>query len=517
MNIAVKGHFLREGLRLNGHHVHELVIRKGETLEDALRAAPAPIDLVIWELFGAASDIQALTPCEQPIAAYCIDTPLNSFWLRPCVRNFDAVFVDQPQCVEDFAGLAPHVSWLPLPAQTSWFQPPRPKKYDITFIGTTNAQHLKRNNLLRLLGARFELNILSGLEISESQKIFAESKIVLNENFFPGLTLRVLQGLSAGAAVFTERSPFGHDFGLGDFQDLVFYTPDSLMGRVGEVLENYERHAGLGAHGQETCRALYASGPVAAQLLARIRAARRWDGAAHEAEARWHRITAERLYAQRFGGDFSRTVRALEEVARSSSGRAAEAELLLGDVQARVQRGGAARAHYRRALELDAASPARLRLALLDIRQNDLAAARDGLLAFARFALPRMVPAAEAALAAGGLTAPGLLTLAGELCFALGRRWDMGFTKEFTEPVPDTAFDLARMSWRLAPSAGALELMQRCLAPQHMQGELLPLLLTALQKGLLSDVQILEAARTAFEYYDHDTAAAIMAAMRKAK
>ncbi len=514
MNIALKGHFLREGLRLNGHQVHELVIRKGETLKDALKALPAPVDLVIWELFGGISDLQALGPCEQPLVAYCIDTPLNAFWLRPCVQNFDAVFVDQPQCVADFAGLAPHVSWLPLPAHTSWFQPPRPKKHDITFIGTTNARRPKRNNLLRLLQAHFELNIRSGLTLEQSQQVFAESKIVLNENFFPGLTLRVLQGLAAGAAVFTERSPFGHDFGLGDFQDLVFYTPDSLIERMTEVLENYGRYAGLGAHGQETCRALYGSAPVAAELLARIPAARRWEGPAHAAKARWHRITSELLYVQRFGGDFSRTVKALAEVAHSSSDKAAEAELLLGDVEARVKKGAGARAHYRRALELDATSPARLKLALLDIRQNELGAAREGLLACARETGMAKIP--EASLA-GAPTAQGLLTLAGELAFARGRRWDMGFNKDFPDPVPDTAFELARMSWEHTPTSGALDLMRRCLAPQHMQGELLPLLLTALQKGLLTDVQILETARTAYEYYDHETAAAIMAAMRKTK
>ena len=115
MNIALKGHFLREGLRLNGHTVHELVIRKGETLRDALKAAPEPVDLVIWELFGAASDIQAVTPCEQPLVAYCIDTPLNAFWLKPCVKNFDAVFVDQPQCVEDSPAWRPTSPGCPCP------------------------------------------------------------------------------------------------------------------------------------------------------------------------------------------------------------------------------------------------------------------------------------------------------------------------------------------------------------------------------------------------------------------
>lgn len=516
MNIALKGHFLREGLRLNGHQVHELAIPKGGSLSEALKAAPWPVDLVIWELYGAFSDIEALTPCGAPLAAYCIDTPLNAFWLRPCVRNFDAVFVDQQQCVADFAGAAPPVSWLPLPAQTSYFQPARPKKYDITFIGTTSPERLKRNNLLKLLQARFSLNVRSGLSIPESQKVFAESKIVLNENFFPGLTLRVLQGLAAGAAVFTECSPYGHDFGLGDFRDLVFYSPDNLPERLAEVLRNPERGAALGAQGQETCRARYGSAAVAAELLSRLGPALRRDGPNREAAFRWNQLTSQLHYVERFGGAYARTLKELEALVPSVPEKAAEAELLLGDGAARMKKGADARAHYQKALELDPQSPARVKLALLDMERGDLAAARAGLLDFARQARPGAEKSLETA-ASAARTPPELLTLAGELFFAVGRRWDMGFIKAFLDPVPDTAFELARRSWDMAPSAAALDLMERSLRPQHMQGELLPLMLTALKMGLLTDAQILETARTAFEYYDHETAAAILSAMRKTK
>lgn len=518
MNIAFKGQFLREGLLLNGHHVHDIELGEGRTLQDALRAAPVPIDLVVWELFGAMSDLQALTPCEQPVAAYCIDTPLNEFWLKNCVQNLDYVFVDQPQCVPALSFGGKQATWLPLPAQQSWFQPQREKSRDITFIGTTNSHRAKRNNILRLLGSRYSVDILSGLDMAESQKIFSESRIVLNENFFPGLTLRVVQGLAAGSLVYTERSPYGHDFGLTDGQDLVLYDPHTILDRLGEVLKNPADCAAIGRQGQERCRELFAGDRVAADLLARIDLEKRRSPHAPCApdvgDALWNRLTSEVLFVQRFGGSFANAMRGLEELARSAPDRAAAAHVLMGDLKARIRRDDAALAHYHKALEIAPESVANLKLALLAIRRDEPASALRSILAFLRHS-PHLAAVEPEALLAGGAPRPEiLLTAIASLYFSLGRTWDMGFNKDFADPVPDTAFEVARLSFVRAPTAAALALMLKCLRPRHMQGELLPFLLTAIKKGLLSDARILDTARLAFEYYDRDTAAAIMGAMR---
>lgn len=512
MNIAFKGRFLREGLLENGHHVHDIELGEGQNLQDALNAAPVPIDLVVWELFGAMSDMQALTPCEQPVAAYCIDTPLNEFWLKNCVQNLDHVFVDQQQCVPALSGGGGEATWLPLPAQQSYFQPQRGKTRDITFIGTTNSQRTKRNNILRLLGSRYSLDILSGLDMAESQKIFSESRVVLNENFFPGLTLRVVQGLAAGSAVYTERSPYGHDFGLRDGQDLVLYDAHTILDRLGEVLKNPAACADIGRQGQERCRELFAGGRVAAELLSRIDLEKRRRP--HAEDARWNRLTSEVLFVQRFGGSFAGAMRGLEELARTVPARAAAAHVLMGDLKARIRRDDAALAHYRKALEISPASDANLKLALLAIRRDESASALGSLLAFLRHSPHLGTPETEALLSGGAPRPEALLTAIASLYFSLGRTWDMGFNKDFDDPVPDTAFEVARMSFARAPAPAALALMLQCLRPLHMQGEILPFMLTAIKKGLLPDVQILDTARLAFEYYDHDTAAAIMAAMR---
>lgn len=515
MNIAYKGNFLHEGLRDNGHKVFPINPANGETLPDVIKTLQEPVDLVVWELFGASANISALTPCDPPIVAHCIDTPLNSFWMKPFLKNFDHVFVDQPQCATELTDSGIRASWLPLPAQKSWFQPKREKKHELTFIGRTNSMRAKRTNLLRLIQTRFNIHIMSGLDLQATQRAFAESRIILNENFFPGLTMRVLQGLSAGAIVFTEQSPYGDSFGLEDGRDLICYKPENVLERLSDLMENYESYADIGVQGQAKCRDLYSCELVAADLVSRISAEGRQKREIEEEAWICNRTVSELLFAQRFGGDFSAPMKRLRDISESSTPQAAEAHALIGDIQARFKGGQASMAHYLRALEIDPAHMAALKMALLQIRQNDVDAALKTITAWTRHAPDRYQGNISRALGSGKSRDQSLLSVIGEIFLSFGRRWDMGFQKDFSDPVPDTAFEVARMAWNLHPSSWALDMMARCLEPDHLQGELLPYMLDGIRQGVLTDEQILKTANTAFSYYDRETASTILNAMNR--
>lgn len=516
MNIAYKGNFLREGLLDNGHKVYDLDLKNAGSLGSALKALPAPADLVVWEFYGGFSELESFSRCEPPVAAYCVDTPLNEFWLTPCLKNVDYVFVDQPQCVSSLARNGIRASWLPLPARKSWFQPTRPRKHDITFVGTTSGFRQKRNNLLNLIQSRFKINIMSGLDIAETQKVFSESKIVLNENFFPGLTMRVLQGLSAGSIVFTEESPYGDDFSLKDQVDLVYYNPDNILERLSEVLDNYDKYASVDQTGQEKCRELYSCERVAAALLERINAEAKRDSNIDEDALIWNQTVSKLLYAQRFGGNFSDSIRRLKDIASSSSEKAAEARLLIGDIQARFKGVQSAIEYYEAAIDIFPGSLASLKLALLYVGANKPEAALKSISRWIGNA-PRQFPGGISDILKNGKDInQNLLSAVGEIFFSLGRRWDMGFQKAFADPAPDTAFDIARAAWDLKPSARALDMMTRCLDPYHMRGELLPYMLAGINAGILSRKQILETASAAYNYYDRETAASIVSSMKNA-
>lgn len=514
MNIAYKGTFLREGLQENGHQVYNLVLDGNTSLDSALKSLPVPIDLVVWEFYGAFSNIRALSPCETPLAAYCIDTPINEFWLKPCMRNIDYVFVDQPQCVKAFCDSGIRASWLPLPAQKSWFLPWRPKKRELTFIGTTSKFRQKRSNLLNLIQAKFKLDILSGLDLATAQSVFSESKVILNENFFPGLTLRVLQGLSAGTVVFTEHSPYGDNFGVADGRDLVCYNPDNVLDRLSDLLENYEKYYDISINGQQKCKELYSCGRVASDLVAAIVTDGMRKKQMDQNEQDWNRIFSELMFGQRFGGNLSRSMTLLKEIAASSEENAADAHRLLGDIQLRFKGGHLAREHYETALEMDPGNVAALKLALLYIYQKKPDIAIKSVLSWIKSQDGFKCDLGNV-LGEGKDMGQGILKLIGEIYLFLGRRWDMGFQKAFNDPVPDTAFDVAEMAWRLYPSSWSLDMMTRCLRPSQLQGELLPYLLEGEKLGLLSETQLLETAQTAFNYYDWETATRIMGSLKK--
>lgn len=509
MKIAYKGQFLREGLLENGHELYDLDLKDGKNLESALKSLPAPADLVVWEFYGGISDLPSFSRCLPPVAAYCIDAPLNEFWLAPCMKNIEHVFVDQPQCVPALAKKGINASWLPLPARKSWFQPRRDKIHDITFIGRITDFRQKRKNLLKLIQSRFRLNVQTGLDIPTTQKIFSESRIIINENFFPGLTMRVLQGLSAGSVVFTEQSPYDHDFGLEDKLDLIQYNPANLIDRLGETLDNYDQYAQIGAQGQKTCARLFSSRVIAARMLEKISKGAPARTPLSNEDWQWNNIVARLLYAQRFGGNFTGPVRMLKSIAGSPSQKASAACLLLGDMDARFKSGQTARKHYIKALKIAPDSPAALKLALLDMRDRPAAAMKH---------IESWLQNSQNAssLKLNGFAAQSVPAAIAEIYFAMGRKWDMGFYKDFRNPVPDTAFEVAHMAWQMTPSTWALEMMIKCLRPWHTQGEVLPFMLSAIKNGLLTKRQILETARIAFDYYDPETAAALFESVKAA-
>lgn len=513
MNIGYSGSFLQEGLVNKGCNLYNLNLHNGESLAESLKSSPISIDLVILELFGGCSNIPDLSQIQQPVAAYCIDTPLNEFWLKAGLRNFDYIFVDQPQSVKSLARCGIESIWLPLPARKALFQPKRSKKRDLVFVGTVNKLRLKRSNLLNLIQSKFKIEIISGLDLLKTQEIFSESKIILNENFFPGLTLRVLQGLSAGTIVFSEQSPYGDDFRLKDNEEIVYYTPENILDRLSELLNNYNLYDHIASQGQDKCNELYLADRVASKLLSKIRLNKK--NKISESAQLWNKINSDLLFVQRFGGNIASPLKMLEKICRYSSEKAEDANILIGDIQARFKPDNSALEYYKNAVKINPGSIARLKLALLDIHQGETDAALKHVINYLKYSSASLKQNIFINLPSGSDISSALLLEIADIFFYLGKDWDMGFQKSFKDLVPDTAFDIAYMSWQKSPSPKALEIMLKCLRKYHMQGEMLPYLLDGIRLGFLSDHQLLETARIAFEYYDRDTAATIISALKK--
>lgn len=517
MNIAYSGCFLREGFRKLGHTVIDIPYKPGQDINAAIAGLSQPVDLVFLELYGSAVPVANLHACDHELAAWLIDSPINEFWHRDACYLFDHIFIDQLSSVNNLAryGITSH--WLPLCAQDMYFVEPLPKVHDITFVGTTDSNRRKRTNLLNLVSRHFPIDIVKNISIRQAQQLFAQSKIILNENLFCGLTLRIFQGLASGSLVLTENGAPGMDSFFRDGEHLACYSPDNLLARLEAILASYPNYEEIAYNGSRQCKATHTSTARAEKALEVIKAKRAFTEKQHGLPALWHESRAHYLFTMRYGGSLNQLIRNFKLLAAGNTVLSALAQIELGNIFARNGELELAQSHYLEAASSSSGSGAWSKLALLYIHKNDIAKAKAAAHQFIR-ANPQISPdSVTKQLTKTGNTAADVLYILAQAYFIAGSIFEPGFSKAFNDIVPETAFEVARMIWKIQPSPQIVELMLRCISPSGLQGEILPDLLDGIRKGVLSDAQILRTAEIARNYYDVDTADTIIRAFKNAR
>ncbi len=203
MNIVYQGSFLREGLQQLGHRVFPVSFARDRTLDEQVDAACADPDFVLIELWGDTNLPTGLSESRHRLVAHCIDSPLNEYWISELGKVFDDLFVDQLSSVAALAREGLRAVWLPVCVSESAFRQPARKEHDIAFVGRFSPERVKRLNIVTALRRRYPVCVTEGVSAAVMADIFARSRIVLNENLFSGLTLRVLQGMASGSPVLT--------------------------------------------------------------------------------------------------------------------------------------------------------------------------------------------------------------------------------------------------------------------------------------------------------------------------
>lgn len=522
MNIAYDGFFLKEGLLSLGHTVIDMAPYQEKDVTDALAELDMPVDVVLVELFGAKKLPAGLHRCQARLAAYCIDSSINAFWLEHACKVFDDVFVDQMETVSTLRKAGIRASWLPLCAQKHEFRAPTPcKKYDISFVGVTTPQRLKRSNILNLLMQRYSVHIRQDVDNREMIDIFSESRIVLNENLFDGLTLRVFQALASGGLLLTEARGRGTQQHFTDGRHLVCYTPQTLLPLADRILKQPEAYAPIALAGQNLCRKNHTSEARAAQMLSALennsaRTARRDGAERHCGEAKAHC-----LRCLRFGGHASQAVQNLKQAAiQAQSGLphqtrfAAEALRTLADMNMRLGRAASAKEIYHAARQAGDVVLADLKLGMALLAEHEVAQAKAAVMqAVANMPKARLLRHRHILpLLAAARTGADMLLVMAHIFNALGRRMVSGFWKQIPDPCPDTAMELAYMSWNLSHSPESMDLLLETAG--DLAGELLPELLDAVRKGLLEDRHITHTAALAESYYASEAATQLLSGLK---
>jgi tetratricopeptide (TPR) repeat protein len=227
-------------------------------VSDVLNACPFQPDLLLLsDSINLRAAYTGWEKLEIPCVFYGVDSPMNAFWQFDFSRIFDLTFLDQKEPVERLKKLRPEaadrIHWLPLGADHRLYRrQPAEKIYDIAFVGSVNYRlRPKRSWLLEELKRHFNVAIFDGqgkrsLSPAQVVEIHHQSRLVLNENLFPGLNLRLLEAMNCGACVLTEESDGSWSSFFQDGVHLTAFNSRNLVEKAALLLQNEELRQRIG-------------------------------------------------------------------------------------------------------------------------------------------------------------------------------------------------------------------------------------------------------------------------------
>lgn len=490
-----------------GHSVYSLNNAKTDSLKDAVKQLHCSLDLIVIELYGAdypfKKDFGADDAVNCPVAAYCIDSVLNEFWLRYAVSLFDYVFVDQIQSVAAFAKYGIKAHWLPLGIWDSAFVTAKEKIHDITFVGRVNSERRKRSNLLHYLSKHVKINYHDNISFKEMQNCHARSKIVLNENLFNGLTLRVFQGLAANSVVFTEEKSLGAERFFHDGKDLCYYCADNLLDKITDVLQHFALYEEIAQNGYEKCKKDHTFKVRAQTLLDYVGKEENKNFSFSMPQKRFFAVKARCRHILRFGGSLAEATRNLNAFAAEDTEWKAFALAELACLHAEFIGISGAEKLYCRALSVCRHWEICLKMAQICLYKNEIGLAQK----YVDYALSNnfsfLGDTFSSALKGAGNYFE-LLYIIAQLYLFAGKNFELGFSKQFENKFPETAFETAMLIWKHVPDSSVMDIMLKSLKPFGLEAQLLDQMEYGIAKGVLTEEQVSLAAELAKQNYDMD-------------
>lgn len=209
-------------------------------------------DLVVYtDSLGKRAWPMGLEEIRIPKIYYAVDTPINFWWQRHFAGLFDICYVDQKTYVEKFSAQGLDARWLPVAVNTSAYNSDdmwqTPKIYDFGFVGVVDENvRGKRCRLIEQLSGRFSVKSMGGrqdkwMDPNESAALYRQSRLILNENLFAGVTTRMLEAMASGTVLFTEKA--GGDLGelFMPGEDFAWFEPQDLFQSAEYWLSDEER------------------------------------------------------------------------------------------------------------------------------------------------------------------------------------------------------------------------------------------------------------------------------------
>jgi tetratricopeptide (TPR) repeat protein len=292
--------YFRLSLQTLGHNVFfagpasDADLKTGDEpvkVSSLLEACPFKPDIVLLsDSLNFRSAFLGLEDLEIPAIFYGIDSPMNTFWQFDYARVFDLAFFDQKEPVDRLRSQQPEfadrIHWLPLGADHRMYTRQECEKvFDVAFVGTLHPiLRPKRSRLLGLLQRHFQVAVFDGggtrcLPPAQVVEIYNRSKLVLNENLFPGINLRLLEAMCCGACVLTEESDGSWQSCFHDGDHLVAFNSRNVVQRIENLLRQHERRQHIADTGMTLVHSCHTIDHRAKTLLrAAFKMVRRFKG-----------------------------------------------------------------------------------------------------------------------------------------------------------------------------------------------------------------------------------------------
>ena len=196
---------------------------------------------------------------------YAVDTPINFYWQRHFAPVFDLVLADQKDHAKKLAREGPaQTHWLPVGIDTSTYKGDREdKRYDIGFVGVLDERvRPKRSRIVGLLSDRFQVKTAGGRQTGwvspeDAARLYRQSRMVLNENLFDGVTTRMLEGMASGSCLLTEGGANGLTDLFEPGRNLIAFAPDNLLETAGHYLRSHEEREQIAESGRDKVHAYH--------------------------------------------------------------------------------------------------------------------------------------------------------------------------------------------------------------------------------------------------------------------
>ncbi len=239
---------------------------------------PRPDLMLLTDDLGTRVLPSGLERVSIPKVYYGVDSPINLYWQRWLAGLFETVCLDQrDQARRLSAELRREVSWLPVGVDPSLYmgRVERPI-HDFAFVGTVEDNvRPKRSALVSLLRTRYSVKLAGGrgsdwVGPAEAARLYRRSKLVLNENLFPGLTTRMLEVMAAGGCLFSEDTDNGVQDLFRPGVHYIAFDESDILTQADRYLNDPAARRAIAEKGRELCRAEHSIQARTQRLLSLI-------------------------------------------------------------------------------------------------------------------------------------------------------------------------------------------------------------------------------------------------------